>query len=483
MFLKSVFKFGFVIAGTVSGVMAQNSRPLAIEQPLQLELRNTSNSDRSIAAKELTQIVRVEGAPWLRLHVGTYKLAAVDYITIRSLRDKGTQQLDAKSLQAWRLNTAFFNGDAVSITLHVEKAGTDSYISFRSVTAGLAAVPSFDPGSQNTICGPNDDRTAIVDAPIGRINRLNAGTNTSNPFCTGWAVSNGAFLTAGHCVDADPDEDGPLLPDGAPDAVFLNGVIEFNVPLSQPNGTTVFSDPSNQYPINQVNFQYPGSSATTSSLGRDWAVFSVSPNSTHTYFPPQPFRGYYRMTDQTPVANSENVRVSGYGIDNTPPGTTGGENAQTRTLQSHTSTYLGQTQENGGTFHSYSVDTTAANSGSPIVWSGNPLFTIGIHTTGGCTSTGGSNSGTSFGHDALETALQNFWGPNTVYVDTAVYPNTSAAQRNGTIFRPHATLVNGIIATPTGGNLVLMPNTYTGVPVFNRAMTIRAPAGAVTVFP
>ncbi len=49
-------------------------------------------------------------------------------------------------------------------------------------------------------------------------------------------ISNGRFLTAGHCVDFDPDQGGPLLPDGILD---LSGVVEFNVPASLPNGTTV----------------------------------------------------------------------------------------------------------------------------------------------------------------------------------------------------------------------------------------------------
>lgn len=467
---------GLIFSGFICSP-AQTDQRLAYKQPYPFELKRPDKATPE-AKESLTHILRVDGVQWLRLHVADYKLGNHGYITITSLRDGGVQRLDAKSLPDWRNNTAFFNGDAVKVELHIDKEPTDIYVRFKEITVGLVPVPV--PDSPETICGANDDRTAINDAPIGRINALNNGTNTSNPFCTAWAISNGAFLTAGHCVDADPDNTGPLLPDGIVDAGFLASVVEFNVPASLANGTTVFSNPIDQYPINQVTgFEFAG---TGMPLGRDWSIFSVSPNSNSGLLP-HPSRGFYRMTDQLPTATTENVRVSGYGIDNTPAGTTGGFNAQHATLQSHTSTYQGQTQASGGTFHSYVVDTTGGNSGSPIVWSNNPLHTIGIHTNGGCTSTGGSNVGTGFGHDQLENAVQNFWGANTIYVDSALYPNLAAGQRDGSIFRPHSTLGNGLNATPTGGNLVLTPNTYTGVTTFNRAMTIRAPAGTATIFP
>jgi V8-like Glu-specific endopeptidase len=461
----------------IAPVDTRSQERLAFKQPYAVTLR----AGDTIAAGDRvpSQVIRVSGVPWVRVHIDEYKLGESAHITITSLYDRSMQRLDEKSLPAWRFNSAFFNGDAVKIELHAGKDAPDAFVKMSEITIGARPTPAFNVTQPITICGANDDRTAAVDPPVGRVNALNDGTNTSNPFCTAWAVSNGTFLTAGHCVDSDPDGTGPMLPDGTIDAAFLNGVVEFNVPASQANGTTVFPPPEQQYPINVVTWAFTGA---TSPLGTDWAVFTVSPNS-NTGVLPHPSRGFYRMTDQTPTANSQNVTVTGYGIDNTPVGTTGGENAQTRTLQTHTATYQGQTQASGGTFHTYVVDTTAANSGSPIIWSNNPNFTIGIHTNGGCTSTGGNNVGTSFGHDPLEAALQNFWGPNSVHVDTAVYPNVTPAQRNGTIFRPHSTLTNGLNATPTGGNLLLTPSTYTGVTLFNRAMTIRAPAGSATIAP
>ncbi len=462
---STVFLVTIILAG-LPPAWAQTYDRLAFKQAYPLTLKKSVVGDDSSSA---AHTIQVASAPWLRLHITDHKLGSQDFFTITSLLDGGMQRLDAKSLRAWRSNTAFFNGDAVRVELFTAGNSSGAFVRIHEITVGVNAPHLTE--SPDTICGANDDRTAINDAPVGRINTLNNGTNVSNPFCTGWAVSNGTFLTAGHCADFDAD--------GTVDARFANGVLEFNVPASQANGTTVFAVPNDQYPINQVTWQYTGPSAPT---GLDWAVFSVSANS-NTGLLPQPSRGYYRMTDQTPTANSENVRVTGYGIDNTPAGTTGGENAQTYTLQSHTNTYLGQTQASGGTFHTYSVDTTPANSGSPIVWSNNPNFTIGIHTDGGCTATGGFNAGTSFGHDALENALQNFWGANTVFVDSAAYPNLAAGQRDGSIFRPHSTLGNGLNATQTGGNLVLTPNNYTGVTTFNRAMTIRAPAGTATISP
>ena len=51
--------------------------------------------------------------------------------------------------------------------------------------------------------------------------------------CTGWVISNGAFLTAGHC--------------------FTRGMttIQFNVPASAADGTTNPPPPNDQYPIDR----------------------------------------------------------------------------------------------------------------------------------------------------------------------------------------------------------------------------------------
>jgi hypothetical protein len=303
--------------------------------------------------------------------------------------------------------------------------------------------------------------------------------------CTAWLVSNGAFLTAGHCADFDPDQGGPMLPDGVLD---LNGVVEFNVPASQANGRPVAAAMNDQYPIDvtRVRWNFNGSGT---GLGRDWAVFAVRPNANTGLLPHQAYGEFFRMTSAAPAVNAA-VTVIGYGLDNTPAGTGGmgapccdtdGDgtcnnncNAQSVTQQQSGGPYLGRTANSGNVFHEYQADTEGANSGSPIILSGD--LTIGIHTNGGCDDDDG-NIGTSFEHNLLEAALQNFLGPNTVYVDGVTFNDG----HNGTIFRPLHTVREGRDAAADGGILSIVPGRYNERLTFNRQLTIRAPIGGVTI--
>jgi hypothetical protein len=109
-------------------------------------------------------------------------------------------------------------------------------------------------------------------------------------------------------------------------------------------------------------------------------------------------------------------------------------------------------------------------------------LTIGIHTNGGCNATGtASNSGTSFEVDALETAINDLPGAQTIYVDL-FHPMRIAEE--GTLFRPYQLLPPALAATPTGGVLSLYVGAY-GIPsgtILNRAMTVDAPSGEVAIF-
>jgi len=461
LFLVALLAGGVVTAAAQTG----QGRPLARKQPFVLELGARAGAADGKTAT-LRRTLQIPDAPWLRLHFSESKLGQHSYLTITSRLDGGRQRLDAKSLAEWRQNSAFFNGDAVEVELHAAPGEEGVFARIEELTVGVTAGAGDSPTPQ-TLCG-GDDRVASNDARVGRINLLNNGTNTSNAFCTVWLVSNGALLTAGHCADGDAD--------GNVDQRFLTGVAEFNVPASQANGTTVFANPNDQYPTGNVAWNFDG----TSQLGRDWTVFACGANANTGLLPHQAQGAFFRMTREAPAANNT-IRVTGHGTDNTPAGTTGGGNAQNRTQQTSTGTYSGESSSGADVWHRYAVDTTGGNSGSPIIWEANG-FTIGIHTNGGCQSVGpGDNNGTSFEHDPLETALQNFPGANTVYVDNAAYPNLTSGARNGNIFQPFATVTNGVNGVPTGGTVGIVPGTYNDRLTINRAMTLRAPSGTVTI--
>jgi hypothetical protein len=123
------------------------------------------------------------------------------------------------------------------------------------------------------------------------------------------------------------------------------------------------------------------------------------------------------------------------------------------------------------------VDTEGANSGSPIIWNSRNL-TIGIHTDGACTQTGGENSGTSFEHNALENALAGFPGINVVYVDNGM---PLLATENGTIFRPFDTVTEAVNAVVAGGTISIVRGMYNEAITISKAMTLSAPVGPVSI--
>ncbi|GMV00277.1 MAG: hypothetical protein HND39_09070 [Ignavibacteriota bacterium] len=123
-----------------------------------------------------------------------------------------------------------------------------------------------------SICEP-DDRVSSIDPSIGRI----ILTGFTNGCATGFIIPNGKIVTAGHVISED-------IVDG--------DWIEFNVKPSLPNGDLQYSDPEDKYMIdmNSISYQYEGLNA--SGYGKDWAVFSVFPNSITGLTPIQAQQSY-----------------------------------------------------------------------------------------------------------------------------------------------------------------------------------------------
>jgi hypothetical protein len=179
-----------------------------------------------------TTRVRAPGAAVVRVVVGAADLGRGSWISFRSLADGAEHRLDAGSLDAWGRTSAMLNGEEAEVSLHV--APGDKHVFVR-----LNGVSGSERPTIESQCGPNDDRVASTDNRVGRINP---------PGCTVWRIGNGAFLTAGHCADVDPDLGGPQLPNGVLDWTNAT-VVEFNVPASDASGNTVVAAPQDQYPI------------------------------------------------------------------------------------------------------------------------------------------------------------------------------------------------------------------------------------------
>ena len=397
-------------------------------------------------AAQATQVfvhtIRVPGAAWLRVHWSDYDLGTLSAVTVTSLKDGSQQRLDGTSIQQWRGSSAFFNGDAVEVALYAAPGDRGVFFRIAEISVGVpAAVAPAVVLSPGDLCG-EDNRQPATDGAIGRF-IFDQGPSQIGR-CTGWIASNGAILTAGHCADFGAY--------GAPD------MIEFNVPTSTVSGDVVFSDADDQYPIDQrVGFRNNG-------LGDDWGVFSVLPNSNTDLLPAYAQGAFYRVALPGDVSPST-VRVTGYGIDDTPL-------ERNRILQTHAGAYVGAAD----TWISYTVDTESGNSGSPVIDTATRA-SIGIHTHSGCANPGGANKGTSFEHDDLASTLHSFPGGIVSYVDN----DHPAPTGDGNVLRPWWTVDLGVYFAASGQTISIVKGSYDEAITITKALTLTAPVGTVTI--
>jgi hypothetical protein len=437
----------FAVAGLVVGVLAAGVPAARANDVDPFRVVPWTTSLQASADGGVTQRVSVPGAVWLRLVFGGVSLGEGSYVRLRSLRDGGEQTLDAAAMERWSNATAVFNGGEVEVKLVAGEEDTAATLTIKAVLAG--EPPQFSP---QTICGV-DDRLGTLDNRMGRIRPGG---------CTAWRIGNGAMLTAGHCVDFDPDNSGPILPDGVVD---LSGVVEFNVPDSQSDGTLVASAPQDQFPVNAagVQWRFDGEGQ---GLGKDWGVFRVNANA-NGFLPHQTYGAPLRITAVTP-SNGTATRITGFGTD---------DGVDNQTEQTHAGPFAGLGSSGSDIWVSYATDTEGGNSGSPVMWDAISTA-FGIHTNGGCTSTGGSNVGTSFQVIALQNAINAFPGPSTVHVDVG-HPTPGA----GSLTSPRASLSHAMSSVPVGGIVSVYPGSYaiTIGTIITRAQTVQAPTGLVTI--
>lgn len=328
-------KMALILSMFFFSLTVHAQQPLSMKKvPYAWKYTEKGDKDPAVLRQERDQIVEVPGATWLRLYFENVNLGRDSYVKLTSLQDGAVQILDAKKIAEWGNSSAYFNGDRVKIEVVSSKGDGDISISVKEVDAGQPEVTTF---SQ---CGSSDDRIPSADAAIGRIVPVG---------CTGWIIKNGKMVTAGHCTGSSMQ------------------VLEFNVPQSNSNGSIVHPAPSDQYTITSV---IEGS--------YDWAVFETLPNS-QTGLTAIDAQG--KSFDVKQVNSAGTIRITGFGVDS---------GTRNQTQQTHVGPYSSSTS----TKIYYVTDTEGGNSGSPII-DESTGHAIGVHTNGGCSSSGGANSGTN----------------------------------------------------------------------------------------
>jgi hypothetical protein len=354
--LQRLGRFAMVVWMILPALVAAQTTEIPFHQQAYSWKSAEHRGQQGAAAKTFlaeSRRLEVSGVPWLRVYFEQAKLGANSYLSLVSRQDGARQDLNAAALAQWQNNSAYFNGGAVEVQLHVAPGDEGIFFQIKGLEVGEWVGGIAPPESQ---CGATDDRVPSNHPASGRIVSIG---------CTGWIISNGKHVTAGHCAGS--------------------GTLEFNVPPSLSNGTIQHPGPQDQYAINTGTLQF-----VNGGIGNDWCVFEVF-NNTQTGLQPIQAQG----ASFTVVQNlgPPTIRITGFGVDVNDP-------TRNQTQQTH----AGPNAGSSGTTMRYQVDTEGGNSGSPVIDDANGQA-VGVHTHGGCTTGGGNNSGTSTFNTAFWAAL------------------------------------------------------------------------------
>lgn len=370
----------FMLAGTPAGAqdapMEFEHVPLALDSGVIL----LGDGGRTGGGVAYTEAVSVPGAAWVRVWFGESVLPDGAELVVTSALSGAVHRLNAETLAQWSSSSAYLAGDTAFVDLVYLGDGpgdgpgdglgggiASARVSVVGVDAGLPPIEA------RSICGPTDDRVLSNDPRASRI---------APRGCTAWLFNNrsNSAMTANHCDPRSGD------------------VLWFNVPLRTSTGSAVPPDPEHQYPVDPASVQ----DSVSSSIGNDWAVFGVFNNSNTGLSPVDAQLDSYLLATEMPPADERPVTIIGYGTTSSPV---------PRAWNAVQKTHSGPLTSTSGTTIRYRPDTTGGNSGSAVL-DATTGRVLGIHTNGGCSSSGttSSNSGTSIANAGLRAAVMQARG-------------------------------------------------------------------------
>ncbi len=320
----------------------------------------------------LEKVFRYQGAAFLQLEFTGVTLGPGSYLEVSSLQDGAKEILTARILKEYGPYSSFFNGEAVKVRLMAGPGTKGNAFGVKSLGWGLSSG-TVTPAPM-TLCGP-DNRVLSKDRRVAR-----ALIRMGSYYAVGsaWLINPlNCFATAGHVL-------------GARNLTRLT--VQFNVPLSSSTGGMRFPSPKDQY-------VWAGASKAAyenGGPGRDWGVFLTLKNSQTGKYAGQVQGDYFRFA--TTPALSTKMRITGYGTDSTP-----------RTYNLVQQTDTGPLYRVYGSRIMYRVDTMGGDSGAPVIVAATKKA-VGVHTHGGCTWSGGYNTGTLASYPPFAAARKKLGG-------------------------------------------------------------------------
>jgi hypothetical protein len=294
--------------------------------------------------------VHFERGAWIRLYFGDTVLGEGSYLQITSTLDGETQKLDAAALQQWGNTSAYFNGDTLKVELFAG-ASTQNRVVIDQAAWDILPDEELGDGCAPGCCGA-DDRVLSDEDFASRLMPAGCSATTYN--------TDSCAVSAGHCISGGM-------------------VLQFRVPISNPNCSLNHPPVSEQFPVT-------GQSFTNAGPGNDWAVMTTGTNNLgQTAF--ERYGVFRPIADNSPTVG-DLATVWGYGQDNQcthnhAQQTSGGD------ITNVTSTLI-----------RYAIDVTFGNSGSSVIRDADDEI-LGIVTHCCC-----PNQGTNIEHPNFTAARE-----------------------------------------------------------------------------
>ncbi|MCA9291352.1 MAG: hypothetical protein KDA25_09495 [Phycisphaerales bacterium] len=328
--MRSRLSIAALIAATTLAMPAfgqqQGNFPVGERVPFELDTGFIANAGPT--AKVLYQdTVTVNGGAFVRLYFEPVRLEPGSFIRITSLLDGEVQELDAAGLAAWNYSSAYFNGDTVTVELIGGPNTQNNRLTILDLDSQFGnPIPTGSCG----ICGP-DNRTLSGELWSARLFPAGCSASVYN--------ADSCMVSAGHCIES-------------------SNVVQFNVPLSNPDCSTNNPPVADQFPIIAVQFQNGG-------VGADWAAMKAGTNNQGQ----TPFQRYgqSRPLAGGPPSVGNATEIWGYGVD-----------SQCERSQVQQYSPPGQVTSVQPNFFLHNSDATFGNSGSGILVS-NVIYGINTH--------------------------------------------------------------------------------------------------------
>ncbi|MEM9834808.1 MAG: FlgD immunoglobulin-like domain containing protein, partial [Bacteroidota bacterium] len=437
--------------------------------------------------KELTQ-VSYSGTSSLRLYFDEVELGSNSYLLLEG-SDGAKQKLDTKALENWHNSSAYFNGQNVKVSLFQAQGEAVSLklkeIKVNNQDKGVKKI------TQPTLTANTNARNQGVTkiypwaAAVGRF------TNGVDALGTGWIAANGAIVTDNR--HGGPDSSLPEVGDGG-NSINEYDIIEFNVPLSNLDGTVNHPSPEDQYPINKEYVFWRlikgnslnGDRIMVKEYSRDrtaynggYTIMEALPNGTGKR-PGERLGQYFQVLRHNSgwVMDGMKMDIFHYGSGSTQAGN------QTRqkvsVILKNPNDWLKRVSDKDR-FLVYDTPILMNGlwddnvEGAPVVFPESNVV-VGIHSEGTYDNHAPS-LGTGFRDQDFRKHLGEFFTTAVTYVDQA----SVAGSGNGNIYEPYLTIAEGTQQAADNDILNIARGSYNESVTINKPLKLSAPVGAVVI--